>query len=138
MTDLVRHILLATDGSDCATRAFEQALDLALHHRSRLSLLFVAQHGPASSGRADDVGSLRRQLAGRVEEFEAAARAAGAKRVHQLTASGLAYSKILQCAESREVDLIVLGASGTGGTSGLGEVATHVAKFANCSILIVR
>ncbi len=138
MSDLVKHILLATDGSDVAASAFAQALDLALHHRARLSLVHVAQQEPATARRADNLAEYRHQLAGRLEEFEASARAAGVKRIQHFTFSGLAYSQILQCADSEDIDLIVLGASGTGGSSGMGEVATHVAKFANCSVLIIR
>jgi nucleotide-binding universal stress UspA family protein len=113
-------------------------LDLALHHRARLSLLHIAQQSPNVAGSADEVNALRRQLAGRLDEFEGAAKEAGVKRVHQSTSSGLAYSRILQFAESQEIDLIVLGAVGAGGASGLGEVATHVSKFANCTVVIVR
>jgi len=138
MSDLVKHILMATDGSDGAAAAFGQAVGLALHHRARLTLLHVAQHGPATSGRSDDVNDLRRQLAGRLDEFEATAREAGVKRLHLLTSSGLAYSRILQCAESEDVDLIVLGAVGAGNSSGIGEVAMHVSKFAKCSVMIIR
>lgn len=138
MSDLVKHILLATDGSDGAARAFRQALDLALHNRARLTLVHVAEHESVAAGQASDVDEFRRHLAGRLEEFEVAAREAGVRRVQQITFSGLAYSQILRCADSQDVDLIVLGASGTGSVSGMGEVATHVAKFANCSVMIIR
>ncbi len=138
MSDLVKHILLPTDGSAGAEAAFRQALDLALHHRAKLSLLHVAQHGPSTAGSADEVEELRRQLAGRLDEFENAAREAGVKRVQQNSSSGLAYSRILQFADSHDIDLIVLGANGAAETPGLGDVTTHVSKFANCTVLIVR
>jgi nucleotide-binding universal stress UspA family protein len=138
MSDLVKHILFPTDGSQKAEAAFQQALDLALHHRARLSLLHIAQHGTATAGSAAEVDALRRELAGMLDEFESAAKDAGVKRVQRSTSSGLAYSRILQFAESQDIDLIVLGAVGAGGASGLGDVATHVSKFANCTVLIVR
>jgi nucleotide-binding universal stress UspA family protein len=55
-----------------------------------------------------------------------------------MVTSGLAYSRILQTAERLDIDLIVLGAIGSSASAGLGEVASHVVKFANCSVLIVR
>ncbi len=135
MPETDRHILLATDGSRYAEAACQRAIALALAQKARLTVLYVAQQESSAPLTGDQATA---ELSGRVVEFEEWAKVAGLRRVQSLVTSGLAYSRILQTAERLDIDLIVLGAAGISATAGLGEVASHVVKFANCSVLIVR
>jgi nucleotide-binding universal stress UspA family protein len=132
---MVRHILLATDGSPAADLACQRAVTLAVSQKARLTVLHVAQQELSAPATGDQATA---EWSGRTAEFEARAKAAGVRRVQGMVTSGLAYSRILQTAERLDIDLIVLGAIGSSASAGLGEVASHVVKFANCSVLIVR
>jgi len=133
------NILVATDGSALAESAFRCALELANQSKARLTILTVVQPGTDRPGNVDDISRMKSDLAGRIEEFRAVAEESGIRRVHTAVDSGLAYSRILDRAERDDIDLIVLGARGWSGVgAGLGDVASHVAKFATCTVLVVR
>lgn len=131
-------ILVATDGSDCATKAFETALELATRDKAELIIVNVAARDELGSATQDDLPRLQRNLAGRADEFAGIARQRGLRRVRTVQASGLPYSRILDSVEREEPDLVVLGATGWNTVAGLGEVSSHVAKFARCAVLVVR
>ncbi len=138
MTERYRHILVATDGSDTARRAFDRGLDLALGARARVTLVHVVEKEAGPAIRSDDFDASRSHLGGRLAEFEQVAREAGVKIVRTRTESGLPDSRSLGLAEAEGGERSVLGAHGWGTGGGLGEVASHVVKFANCSVLVVR
>ena len=131
-------ILFATDGSDCAGKAFDTALDLATRYKSELIIVNVAEREDARPATNDDLARLRKNLAGRVEEFAQIARDKGCRRVRTVQTSGLPYSRILDTVDRDEPALIVVGATGWNADAGLGEVASHVSKFARCAVLIIR
>jgi len=134
----LKHILVATDGSAQSSRAFRVALRMATSSNSQLTLVHVSEM-ERGGGRIEDVERLRDGLGGRVDEFENQARQAGLRRVSSHVVSGLAYSRILKIADAEDVSLVVVGATGQGqSTGGFGEVASHVVKFATCSVLVVR
>lgn len=139
MTESYRNILIATDGSPGAKRAFEAALAIAVAVRAKLTIVTVVekdQSAGASSGNLQDHTS---RFVGPVEELASVARQAGVKRVFTALESGLGYSRILHLVERDDFDLAVVGAHGWGGeTAGLGDIAAHVAKFATCDVLVVR
>lgn len=134
-----RHILVATDGSPSAQRAFARALELAGTLRTRLTILAVVEAGRGRTGVASDVEAMQHELEGRLKEFCEIACAAGIRRVKPMTESGIPYSRILKMAEEEDVDLLVLGGNGWNSQApDLGGVAGHVVKFATCPVLIVR
>jgi nucleotide-binding universal stress UspA family protein len=138
MSDIKR-ILLATDGSAGAERAFRWAMKLALTHKAELLILAVVEMDQGRAVGSREVASAKDLLSGRAEEFEAVARAAGVGDLRRLTEVGLAYSRILDRARREDADLIVIGARGySGEEAGLGEVSSHVVEFANVSVLVVR
>ena len=134
-----KHILLATDGSPSAERAFQRALELVVALKARLTILSVTELESGPGGQVEDTAKLKRELAGQVEEFCRAARDRGARRVEGIMDAGLPYSRILGLVERDDVDLLVMGANGWRSTPpDLGSVALHVAKFATCAVLVVR
>lgn len=123
-------ILLADDGSQHAQSAVELLRGISLPPRSRIMVLRVFNPG---------------QISG-IPEFENALE----KTKNQFLNAGIAAEtnlilgspaeKIIETAEAKKSDLIVLGAKGLRATLGilLGGVAQQVVEYAHCPVLVVR
>lgn len=135
----IKHILVATDGSPCAERAFAKGVQLAVSLPARLTILAVVDPAVGRSGSTEDVEALGHEMEGRLKEFGDAAVEAGIRHVAPISETGIPYSRILRWADEGEVDLLVLGGNGWDSRAPqLGDVANHVVKFATCPVLIVR
>jgi nucleotide-binding universal stress UspA family protein/nitrite reductase/ring-hydroxylating ferredoxin subunit len=120
-----KRIVLATDGSAFAESAEHVAATLARATKAR-ELLIV--HTYARPDRAQAA----------VERAEAAARAEGLEPEVVLR-DGVAAEDIVEVADVREADLIVLGSRGLSlGTQIIGTVAAKVSRHAPCDVLLVR
>jgi nucleotide-binding universal stress UspA family protein len=119
-------IVVGTDGSDAANEAVRQAVELA--QAVGAELLVVS----AFATTTDDVAPL---LAAAV----ATAKAAGVP-VQTFPRPGDPADAILDVAEERDADLIVVGNKGTSGAKRflLGSVPNRVSHHAPCSVLIIR
>jgi nucleotide-binding universal stress UspA family protein/nitrite reductase/ring-hydroxylating ferredoxin subunit len=118
-------IVLATDGSAFAESAEHVAATLARATKAR-ELLIV--HTYARPDRAQAA----------VERAEAAARAEGLEPEVVLR-DGVAAEDIVEVADVREADLIVLGSRGLSlGAQIIGTVAAKVSRHAPCDVLLVR
>jgi nucleotide-binding universal stress UspA family protein len=119
-------IVVGTDGSDAANEAVRQAVELA--QAVGAELLVVS----AFATTTDDVAPL---LAAAV----ATAQAAGVP-VQTFPRPGDPADAILDVAEERDADLIVVGNKGTSGAKRflLGSVPNRVSHHAPCSVLIIR
>jgi nucleotide-binding universal stress UspA family protein len=142
-------IVVGTDGSETATQAVRQAIELARAVGGRIEL--VSAYEPVTDAR------LREESVQRVPEdlqwminpredvqatLEAAAaeiRAAGVE-VEVFARQGDPADAILDVAEERGSDLIVLGNKGMTGAKRflLGSVPNKVSHHAPCSVLIIR
>jgi nucleotide-binding universal stress UspA family protein len=142
-------IVVGTDGSETATQAVRQAIELARAVGGRIEL--VSAYEPVTDAR------LREESVQRVPEdlqwminpredvqatLEAAAaeiRAAGVA-VEVFARQGDPADAILDVAEERGSDLIVLGNKGMTGAKRflLGSVPNKVSHHAPCSVLIIR
>jgi nucleotide-binding universal stress UspA family protein len=123
-------ILLADDGSQHAQSAVELLRGISLPSKSRIMVLRVFNPG---------------QISG-IPEFEYALE----KTKNQFLSTGIAAEtnlvlgspaeKIIEAAETKKSDLIVLGAKGLRATLGilLGGVAQQVVEYAHCPVLVVR
>jgi nucleotide-binding universal stress UspA family protein len=123
-------ILLADDGSQHAQSAVELLRGVSLPPRSHIMVLRVFNPG---------------QISG-IPEFENALE----KTKNQFLNAGIAAEtnlilgspaeKIIETAEAKKSDLIVLGAKGLRATLGilLGGVAQQVVEYACCPVLVVR
>ncbi|SMF29092.1 Nucleotide-binding universal stress protein, UspA family [Tistlia consotensis] len=146
-------ILHPTDGSSAARKALEFAVDLARGRQARLLILHVQRsHGsyavPDAFKDFERVEHLhlseQEVLAGVAvqiaEEAEAAARALGLAEVESLVIEGDPAQRILETAETRKADLIVMGSRGLGDLQGmlLGSVSHKVAHLAPCTCVLVR
>ncbi len=141
-------IIVGTDGSSTATDAVRQAIDVARQHQA--ILIVVSAHEPAPDSRLPrerrDIPSDLAHISGGRDEAntalsDAATLATGAGvEVETVARQGDPADALLDLAEERDADLIVVGSKGMRGSKRflLGSVPNKVSHHAQCSILIVR
>ena len=138
---MIKHILLAFDGSEPSSKAFDAAADLARRYQALLHVLTVAQ--PPEIG----------------DEVETEAVVEQSRRYHKSQLRGLKHrgdrfgikpqvelqvghpaQQILECAERIEADLIVVGHRGRGALDRwqLGSVSHRIISYAECAVMVVR
>jgi nucleotide-binding universal stress UspA family protein len=124
---MFRTIVVGTDGSDTARQAVREAVELAAAPGGSIEL--VSAYAP---GRREDVEATLREAG---EEAEAAGVV-----VRTYAREGDAADAILDVAEERGADLIVVGNKGMTGAKRflLGSVPNKVSHHAPCSVLIIR
>ena len=141
-------IVVGTDGSDTATQAVRQAVDMAGAVGARLEL--VSAYAPVSEQRLhterrdapEDVQwaiNPRREVEASLAEAADIAREAGVS-VTTHARQGDPADAILDVAEEQNADLVIVGNKGMTGTKRflLGSVPNKVSHHAPCSVLIVR
>ncbi|ELY44600.1 universal stress protein [Natronorubrum sulfidifaciens] len=128
-------ILVATDGSDSANRAVEQALDLASMFDAELygiSVVDTRRYGDSmlsgSSGVIDD-------LSDRAEEVLAGLEAQADVGVTTTVRRGRPHEEIERYADTVDADLIVLGNRGLGASGEIGSTAERVVRYIDRPVL---
>jgi nucleotide-binding universal stress UspA family protein len=145
---MFKSIVVGTDGSDTATQAVRQAVDLAGAVGAKLEL--VSAYAPVSGQRLreerretpEDLQwaiNPREDVNQTLEAAAAVAREAGVE-VDLYPRQGDPADAILDVAEEQEADLIVVGNKGMTGAKRflLGSVPNKVSHHAPCSVLIIR
>jgi nucleotide-binding universal stress UspA family protein len=145
---MFRSIVVGTDGSDTATQAVRQAIELARSIGARIEL--VSAYEPVSDARLREESIVvpqdlqwminpREDVDATLEEAAAEIRAAGIE-VEVFARQGDPADAILDVAEERGSDLIVVGNKGMTGAKRflLGSVPNKVSHHAPCSVLIIR
>lgn len=140
-------IMVGTDGSDTASQAVKQAIELARLSGAQLGI--VSAYSSSSARRAQpDPGApadVEYELGPRgdvnvvLDAAAAEAKAAGVEvQTHAVEADPA--DAILNVAEETKADLIVVGNKGMTGARRylLGSVPNNVAHHAPCSVIIVR
>ncbi len=150
---MFNRIIVATDGSEPATRAVDVAIDLAVKYDAELAVLYVME----------DIGSTRipvalesytnmkffdaserevlSSIAGQVVDRAAnKAREAGVSQVEQSIEAGSPGPVIVEYAKKRDADLIVMGRSGLGRVADLllGSVSYRTTQLASCACMTVK
>ncbi len=135
-------ILVAIDGSGCAQKALEKAVELAKLMGASLRALAVEGRLPAYAATVGEVEEVQRE---KNTFFEALARSVEAYAESEGVdldveiRPGHAAELIVDYAKSHEVDLIVVGHKGHFlGDYLLGSTADRVAHHAHCPVLIVK
>jgi nucleotide-binding universal stress UspA family protein len=141
-------IVVGTDGSDTATQAVRQAVDLALSVGAKLE--FVSAYEPVPSQRLreerrtapEDIQwaiNPREDVDATLEAAATVARDAGVT-VEVYPRQGDPADAILDVAEEQDADLIIVGNKGMTGAKRflLGSVPNKVSHHAPCSVLIIR
>ena len=141
-------IVVGTDGSDTARVAVRQAVDLARRVGARVEI--VSAYEPVPDARLRDEArraprdlqwalNRRDEVDATLAEAADEARAAGVE-ARTYARQGDPADAILDVAEERGADLIVVGNKGMTGARRflLGSVPNRVSHHAPCSVLIVR
>jgi nucleotide-binding universal stress UspA family protein len=145
---MFRSIVVGTDGSDTAGKAVREAIGLAKAVGAQVSVVSAYEPVPRSRLREEArqapedlqwTVNPREDVDAVLEEAAAAVRAEGVA-VETFAREGDPADAILDVAEERAADLIVVGNKGMTGTRRflLGSVPNKVSHHAPCSVLIVR
>lgn len=145
---MFKKILVAIDGSTAALGALKKAIELQQFADAEILLLCVFKHHSLfeaslsilrPSGMHIPDEALTEFATNVVNHAKEVAKQYGAANVRGFVKGGRPSSTIVQFAEEKGVDLIVMGAHGTHSKDGmfLGSVAHRVATSSKCPILIV-
>ena len=145
---MFERILVPVDGSDRALAALELAVRLQSKFDSELFILCVYRHyslleasmsmvRPEEPENLDE--SMREYATGVVENAKKFAADHGAKEARGFVKSGPPARTIVNFAEDKDADLIVLGSRGLGDVEGflLGSVSHKVTSLTDCPVLVV-
>jgi nucleotide-binding universal stress UspA family protein len=141
----MRHIMVATDGSNGANRAVDVAAELARVLAGDLLIATVADTllGEEARQLARAAGSIGDALealtAQTLKAAEARARDLGASRIELRTGSGDVAQSLINIAAGSSVEMIVLGRRGRGQLAGLllGSVSQKLVSLAPCAVVVV-
>ncbi|GDY28419.1 universal stress protein [Gandjariella thermophila] len=144
-----RKVLVGTDGSKPSLRAVERAAEVA--RDSSADLVIVCAYYPTSEEEEQRAQDELREEAFQVigsapaedtlREATDRARAAGlTSEIETVAVLGAPVSSLLDEAENRSADLLVVGSRGLNTLKGriLGSVPSEVARRADCDVLVVR
>ena len=146
---MITSIVVGTDGSDTARLAVQEAADLARGMGATIEL--VSAYAPISAARMreerrDLPGDLHHRIQpyedvqALLDEIKETLEDAGVPKVNVYAREGDPADAIIDVAEERDSDLIVVGNKGMTGAKRffLGAVPNKVSHHAPCSVLIVR
>jgi nucleotide-binding universal stress UspA family protein len=145
---MFKSIVVGTDGSDTATQAVREAVDLARSLGAKLELVSAYEPVPAqrlAEERRQAPEDLqwainpREDVDATLDAAAALARESGVQ-VDLYARQGDPADAILDVAEERRADLIIVGNKGMTGAKRflLGSVPNKVSHHAPCSVLIIR
>jgi nucleotide-binding universal stress UspA family protein len=145
---MFRSIVVGTDGSETATEAVKQAVELAQATKAKVEL--VSAYEPVSSTRLRQEGTQvpedlqwsvnpREDVDATLREAAELAEGAGVT-VQTYARQGDPADAILDVAEETKADLVIVGNKGMTGARRflLGSVPNKVSHHAPCSVLIIR
>ena len=142
---MAKHVLVPTDFSDYANYALDYAIELAKTLQARLTFLHVIHLTPLAMGSIGGPGLIPylEDIETEIQQYMQTL----LDRIHQeglqgetIVVQGVPFQTIIETAESKAVDLIVMGTHGrTGLTHALmGSVAEKVVRLAPCPVLVTR
>src|SRR5262245_61654868 len=141
-----RHILAPTDFSEYSKAAVAYALELAKEFGAKLTILHVIELPPypvegyvPPSLSQTFLEDLEHQATTDLAQLVPDAEGSGVD-VARLVAMGSPYRKIIDLAESEQVDLIVMATAGRTGFSRLvmGSISERVMRRSACPVLTIR
>jgi nucleotide-binding universal stress UspA family protein len=145
---MFRSIVVGTDGSQTASEAVRQAVELAKQIGARIQLVSAYEPVPSARLREEKTQvpedllwmvNPREDVDGTLQDAADLVKSAGVE-VETYARQGDPADAILDVAEETEADLIVVGNKGMTGAKRflLGSVPNKVSHHAPCSVLIVR
>lgn len=141
----IQLILVPVDFSEYSDRAMDYAIDLASKLDARITLLHVFHEIPLGAGDMASalpytyVKEIEDEVQQRMEEQLDVVQKAGLKG-DVVVMHGVPFQIIIDVAQDRKADLIVMGTHGRTGLPHvlLGSVAEKVARLAPCPVLVAR
>jgi nucleotide-binding universal stress UspA family protein len=138
-----RNILVAVDGSPTASRALEEAVELAQALNARLTIIAVALEVPSFAYRAGiDVQALEHEAQDETDKLlrDAVAGLPAELPVTTVLKHGHAGERIVEQLQAGDHDLLVMGTRGRGRivSNLFGSVAAYVHFHARVAMLIVH
>ena len=146
---MIRSIVVGTDGSETADKAVREAAALASQLGASIDI--VSAYAPNSNQRLREEArqapedtqwrlTAREDVDAKLRDAQGIAEEAGVEDVSVHAREGDPADAILDVAEERGSDLIVVGNKGMSGAKRflLGSVPNKVSHHAPCSVLIVR
>ena len=142
---IAQHILVPTDFSEYANYALNYAIELAKTLQARLTVLYVLHVSSLALGEASPA-----VLDATLEAMETNAQQRtqiALDRVQQaglqgesVIVEGIPFQTIIETADSRGIDLIVMGTHGRTGFKRmlLGSVAENVVRLAPCPVMVTH
>lgn len=143
-------ILVPTDFSEPSDKALEQALDIAKQYNAKVYLLHVIHeevpyHIDVGVITSEDLlqqirdsllTEAEERLKNQIDKFQPAKDTEVIASIRQ----GIAYEKILEEAEEKGIDLIVIASLGRSGIAKylIGNVARNVLKGSKCPVLLTK
>jgi nucleotide-binding universal stress UspA family protein len=145
---MFNRIVVGTDGSDTATQAVKEAVDLAKMAKAQVEIVSAYEPVPQSRLKEEGEGisgDVSHSLNPREDvslKLDQAAALAKQEKVDVIThpREGEPADAILDVAEENKADLIIVGNKGMTGAKRflLGSVPNKVSHHAPCAVLIVR
>jgi nucleotide-binding universal stress UspA family protein len=135
-------ILVPTDGSEAAAAALNHAIDLAERYGARLHALYVVDaraYATLDAGANLVIDSLEGEGDEAVRAIEERAEGAGLDVITEV-ATGTPHEAILEYADERDIDLIVMGTHGRRGLDRvlLGSVTERVVRSSPVPVMTIR
>ncbi len=137
----MKKIMVPVDGSESSERALEQAIELAVALKAKLSFLYVANVNQLAVNSCLSAELLEAvNKAGDVILSHAEERVPEGVEAERLLETGSPASAIVDVAEDIGSDLIVMGSRGLGLVKGvlLGSVSQYVVENAKCAVMVVK
>jgi nucleotide-binding universal stress UspA family protein len=148
---MVKKILVPTDGSKGSENAIEMAVEMAKNQDAELYIVYVVPKGEIPKNVVDylqderldgGLGKLSAKVIGEavLEPILERIKSEGIRAGKWMVLRGDPAREILKFAESRKVDMIVMGKSGHGRIKGLllGSVSRKVCNLAECACVTVK
>ena len=144
---MFKHILVPIDGSPTAQLAIDKAIGMAKAFGARVTAIFVIDPYPFTGVGTDFAYGQAEYLSAATAEANAAIKtaktqfeAAGVAVETEVVEAHAAWRGVVQAAESRQADLIVMGSHGRSGLEKLvlGSVTQAVLSHTKCPVLVVR
>ena len=140
-----QHILVPTDFSEYADYALDYAIELAKTLQARLTVLYVFHISSLALGEGpptvldDTLKAMETNAQQRLGMALDRVQQAGIQ-AESVIIEGTPFQTIIETAESRNVDLIVMGTHGRTGLKHvlIGSVAEKVVRVALCPVLVTR
>ena len=139
----IKKILVAVDGSKASLSAGNQAIDLAKKHQAELTALYVVP-SDIRYGQGNLKGVVMTAMErGQKYVDELKQNASETKigvRTDVVMSTNSVVKAIVEYAEEKKMDLIVIGSRGISGLKRmlLGSTASGVVTYADCPVLVVK